>query len=206
MHTFYTQTLFVVALAHSFAGASGEGVVKLGDACGVDGADFLDDSFTANFRVSGGPGCSLGADQTNCYCSAVLGDADPLGEWIWQCNSVTPEAVPFGPASGKICPAEIPVPVGFNEDINPSCDSSSPTGQNGDPPCAYSDCETGGDFSAVCGCVDLTFGQGDNDAGDLQWFCLHSNCYCGSEPSSAPVLVAGMIPLVVLATAVTMWL
>lgn len=177
--------LVAVVLVFLIRASEAQDPVKIGDECGVNGADFLDDSFTGTYRVSGDAGCTIG-EETGCYCSPILGDADPLGEWIWQCTSESPDAVPFGPADGKICPAEMPVPLGFLEDVNPSCNSSNPTGQAGDPPCSYSDCDSGGNLTAVCGCVDLTFGQGPDEEGDLQWFCLHSTCECGAVPAPEP--------------------
>jgi hypothetical protein len=167
--------------------------IEIGDVvCGVDGADFLDDTFAGLWRVSGSPGCAMGS-ETDCYCSPILGDADPLGPWIWQCNSASSEVlVPFGPATGKVCPSEIPVPLGFNEAKNPECDTTiNPTGQLDDPPCEYSDCDSGGDFSAVCGCVDLTFGAGEANPGDLQWFCLHATCTCPTQSSASSLSFLG---------------
>lgn len=169
--------------------------IKIGDECGVDGRDFLDDAFTGEYRVSGAPGCSI-EGGTDCYCAPNYGSTVPVGQWVWGCNSVDPSEVPFGPNEGKVCPSEIPVPVGYNEDGNPPCDNTNPTGQAGDPPCAYSDCDQGGNFSAVCGCVDLSFGEGEDEPGDRQWFCLHATCHCGDETTSSSVSVFGMLSLI----------
>lgn len=182
--------------------------VETGELCGVNGADFLNDAFLGQWRVSGQEGCSIGNEQ-KCYCSPILGDSDPLGPWVWQCNEdatgpVQVPPVPFGPNknAGKICPATIPVPVGYDPDApenngkNPECSVDSPTGQAGDPPCVYDTCCEGGDLTAVCGCVDTTFGAGTVMDGDLQWFCLHSTCDCpsgtteGECPTSSPTTPA----------------
>ena len=203
---FWSAALLVVLLATTrTAGAQGTG-----DECGVDGSDFLNDEFTGEWAVSG-PGCTIGTSK-QCYCSPILGDADPLGEWVWQCNEnetgeLDVPLVPFGPATGKVCPDTIPVALGFdaeqNGGKNPACTVDNPTGQAGDPPCVYETCSTGGDLSAVCGCVDLTFGQGDTSEGDLQWFCLHSVCTCppsaatahNVDVSSVLVVVVGAVSL-----------
>jgi hypothetical protein len=55
-----------------------------------------------------------------------------------------------------------------------------PSGRYGDEVCGYSTCEEGGDYSAVCACVDLERVRGIEGAGQ-QWFCLHSKCGCGEE-------------------------
>lgn len=198
--------LVVLALAARTGTVVRANKIAIGDKCGVDGADFLDDSFTGEFRVAGGTsgGCTIGA-ETDCYCSPIIGDTDPLGEWIWQCNppssSTTDGAalpVPFGPAAGKTCPSEIPVPFGFDggEQQNPLCDIAvHPTGQENDPPCAYSDCAAnGGNQSAVCGCVDETFGQGGDEESNFRWYCLHATCHCGAtedESSAKTWMVVG---------------
>lgn len=183
-----TSLLFWTISAGAAAG------IKVGDECGVNGRDFLDDAFTGEYRVSGAPGCSIDG-ETDCYCAPDYGSDQPVGEWVWACNSVDPTEVPFGPIGNEVCPDEIPVPLGYmSETGNPRCDATNPTGQAGSPPCAYSDCDTGGDFSAVCGCVDLSFGQGSDEPGDLQWFCLHATCKC-----SGSVAVFGMLPLILAA-------
>ena len=44
--------------------------------------------------------------------------------------------------------------------------------------CPYSECDEGGDTSAVCACIDLAkYGLGEGE----EWFCLHSTCDCGDE-------------------------
>lgn len=178
--------------------------VKVGDECGVDGRDFLDDTFTGEYRVSGEPGCSFG-DESECFCAPDYGSPQPVGPWVWGCNSVNASEVPFGPGAGKVCPASIPVPVGYNEATNPPCDNTNPTGQQGDPPCVYNDCDSGGNFSAVCGCVDLSFGVGEDEENDLQWFCLHATCHCPPQPTSSSVTIAsGMLVIVLAASAAVM--
>ncbi len=64
--------------------------------------------------------------------------------------------------------------------------------------CPYSECDEGGDTSAICACIDLAkygFGEGE------EWFCLHSTCSCGdelgaTETSSAYADVLKALPLV----------
>ena len=180
----------VLLVASTFTAGASSGV-QIGDTCGVNGADFLDATFAGEFRVAGETGCTIDL-ATGCFCAPKIGDEDQLGEWIWQCNSQSPsqdeQLVPFGPAPGKICPSEIPVPVGYEGDINPLCNfTQHPTGQEDDPPCGYSDCDQGGNFSAVCGCVDLAFGKG-KEATDFQWYCLHASCHCGAAPSESSAM------------------
>eukprot|EP00536_Pseudo-nitzschia_multiseries_P000165 jgi/Psemu1/233351/estExt_Genewise1.C_30098 len=59
------------------------------------------------------------------------------------------------------------------------CDTSiHPTGRPGDEVCPYSDCDEGGDHSAICACVDLAkYGMGSG----TEWVCMHSTCSCGVE-------------------------
>jgi len=176
--------------------ASNSAGIKIGDQCGVDGRDFLDDTFTGEYRVSGAPGCSI-EGGTDCYCAPDYGNDQPVGPWVWACNSVDPTSVPFGPTGSKVCPDEIPVPESYSEDTNPLCNASNPTGQAGDPPCAYFDCDKGGNYSAICGCVDLSFGAGEVEQNDLQWFCLHATCHCGPDSSSNTLY--GVLPLILAA-------
>jgi hypothetical protein len=81
-----------------------------------------------------------------------------------------------------------------------ACDNSThPSGQGADdPPCGYSDCETGdaATYSAVCACIDpVRYGlrsSADNNGtggGGYQWHCLYSTCRCSD--STAPVVAAG---------------
>lgn len=155
--------------------------VSEGDPCGINGGDFLDDSFGGTNAVSG-PGCTLADGSTDCYCASIKGDENPFGEWVWQCNTPEETKVEFGPREGKECPAAIPVPKDYDF-AQPLCDTSiHPTGLAGDPSCPYHDCDEGGDMSAVCGCVDMAayqMGEG------MAWYCLHSTCssddgFCGT--------------------------
>jgi hypothetical protein len=205
------------------AAASSSGTpIMIGDTCGVDGSKVLANNFTGDYRVAGAPGCSIDL-QTDCYCSPKLGDTDQVGVWIWQCNSQSVDAadplVPFGPAINKTCPVDIPVPPGYTNSVKPYCDyGTNPTGQAGNPSCGYSNCERGGDFSAVCGCLDLTFGEG-KEPSDFQWRCLYSTCSCGaataaSSSSTAPLrpasvsfggMVVALVTMSILASALGAW-
>jgi hypothetical protein len=54
----------------------------------------------------------------------------------------------------------------------------NPTGQPGDEVCPYSDCDEGGDHSAICACIDLKkYGMGEG----TEWVCMHATCSCGEE-------------------------
>lgn len=74
--------------------------------------------------------------------------------------------------------------------------------------CPYSDCDEGGEYSAICACVDKSkYGLGEGE----EWFCLHSTCKCepvGEEAtegtSSASALFAGF-SLVAVGAAVAMF-
>lgn len=73
--------------------------------------------------------------------------------------------VAFGRADGKTCPITMPVPKGFDDvevfvpkqatAVMESNTTVNPTGQAGDEVCPDSDCDTGGDTSVICACVDL---------------------------------------------------
>jgi hypothetical protein len=154
------------------------------DYCGVDGEKFLDYNFTGNHNVAG-LGCTLG-NKTNCLCSIDYNDQSSLSPFIWQCGTVE-----FGPKGNKTCPATVPVvkPTGVNSidfsesmlGVSVTCDTAvNPTGYPGDEACGYSECEKGGDYSAICGCVD--FSQRDDvELKGVQWICLHSTCNCPED-------------------------
>jgi hypothetical protein len=181
--------------------AAANGAFKEGDECGVTAADFVNVDFSADYLVAGEEGCTIDG-KTQCYCAPNLTDGESQGTFQWQCGGT----VNFGPVEGKECPATVPVPK--NSDIlglvpkqsgDRSCDSSiNPTGRPGDEVCPYSECDEGGDTSAICACIDLAkygFGEGE------EWFCLHSTCSCGdelgaTETSSAYADVLKALPLV----------
>eukprot|EP00798_Chlamydomonas_sp_ICE-L_P008807 gene8807-33677_t len=160
-----------------------------GDECGIHGGDIFDGDNEAENLVSG-PGCTMEDGRSECYC-ASLKDSDPTGIWVWQCNIPGVTLVEFGPVAGKTCPDAIPVPKGkYDSELEyPSCDTDlHPTGLAGDPSCGYDDCSTGGDNTAVCGCVDRArYRIGEGQA----WYCLHSTCssedgYCGTSNDATP--------------------
>jgi len=173
-----------------------------GDACGVSSKDFLNYDYRSEYMVAGDTGCSLG-DDIGCFCAPNLSDSQSLGEWEWQCNDV----VNFGPVSSKICPDVVPVAKGLGklesvanrnraryleadkivsvgtesmqQKMRVACDTAiHPTGHPGDEVCPYSDCDEGGDHSAICACIDLDqYGMGVG----MEWVCMHSTCSCGEE-------------------------
>ncbi len=166
-----------------------------GDTCGVTSSKFLNYDYRSDFMVAGEAGCSLG-DDSGCFCAPNLNDGEALSEWQWQCNGV----VNFGPASSKTCPDLVPVPKGLGllesvsrgrslqadiaaigtesqqEKMSVACDTAiHPTGRPGDEVCPYSDCDEGGNHSAICACVDLAkYGIGDG----MEWVCMHATCSC----------------------------
>jgi hypothetical protein len=166
-----------------------------GDYCNVTSRDFLNANFSSVHTVAG-DGCTVvggGVDGSNntlssCYCAPVLNNNESLSDWTWQCG----DKVSFGPTNGKTCPAKVPVLPPFDNNINNTVAESAlgvgaycnltvhPSGRYGDEVCGYSTCEDGGDYSAVCACVDLERVRGIEGAGQ-QWFCLHSKCGCGEE-------------------------
>ena len=74
-------------------------------------------------------------------------------------------------ALAKTCPSTIPVERG--EGFDATCNITiHPTGNLGDPPCYYPECNEG--KTAVCGCVDFSLFGGDG----MFWACLHSGCEC----------------------------
>lgn len=181
-----TMRLLLPFLACTLAAASGDHGFHEGDTCGVKSSDFFNGYFVGDYLVAGAEGCTLADGQTGCYCAPDLTDGQSLGEWKWQCNGL----VAFGPADGKTCPSTIPVPKGYEDlEVVPkqattpvvACNTTvNPTGQEGDEVCPYSDCDTGGDTSAICACVDLA----KYDLGDgQQWICMHSTCSCEAKVS-----------------------
>lgn len=162
-------------------GAIGEALLQ-GDLCGVEGSNFLNESFVGSIAVAG-KGCAS-ANNTNCLCAPDFDYPDSSSEFTFQCNG----KVKFGPKNGKVCPTKVPVirrvgvgSIDFSEalvGVTVPCDTSiHPTGRPGDENCGYSECESGGSFSAICGCVDLGNRDG-NTTGGMQWVCLHSTCRC----------------------------
>lgn len=176
-----------------------------GDTCGVTSSNFLSYDYRSDYMVAGEAGCTLGND-TGCFCAPNLVDGDSLSEWQWQCNDV----VNFGPVTGKTCPDLVPVPKGLGllesvrtrnrerslqadkvaigtesqqQKMSVACDTAiHPTGRPGDEVCAYSDCDEGGDHSAICACVDLgKYGIGVG----MEWVCMHATCGCGEEETEA---------------------
>lgn len=154
---------------------------------------FLNYDYRSDFMVAGESGCTLGEDA-NCFCAPNLDDGQSLSEWQWQCNGV----VNFGPAvAEKTCPDKVPVAKGLGQleivrsrnlqigtetmqqKMSVSCDPSiHPTGRPGDEVCPYSDCDEGGNHSAICACVDLEkYGIGEG----TEWVCMHATCSCGAD-------------------------
>lgn len=74
--------------------------------------------------------------------------------------------------SGKECPLNPPILFG-DENSQIECNLNiHPTGNEGDPSCYYSNCDTGGDQTVMCGCVDYSlFSQIG-----AYWECLYSQC------------------------------
>lgn len=202
---------FALATIAGLVSVTTAATFKEGDSCGVYSANFTNDIFLGEYLVAGDKGCTLADGKEYCYCAPDLDDKNRLSPWKWQCNETKADF--FGPKNGKKCPIELPLPIpdGFvsptvkglvvSDDLsvyrdmtledqlnNPvACDPAiHPTGRPGDEVCSYSTCDDGGDFSAICGCVDLSRYPGKEDMG-TQWFCLKSTCSCGEEdtPSSS---------------------
>jgi hypothetical protein len=187
-HAHYTTFTFfplTMRLLLTFLTLTGASAFVEGDSCGVKSSDFFNGYFVGDYLVAGAEGCTLGDGQTECYCAPDLTDGQSLSEWKWQCNGV----VQFGPAEGKTCPDTIPAPKGYEdlqvvlkqavEQTPVECNvTQHPGGQQGDEVCPYSDCDAGGDTSAICACIDLAkynLGEGQ------QWVCMHSTCSCKAE-------------------------
>ena len=165
------------------------------DFCGIYGANALDDNYTGTHPVAG-LGCTLD-DKTHCLCSIDYNRPSERSPFIWQCGG----QVEFGPKGNKVCPDTVPVikPTGVDSmDFTESptlgvvveCDTKlHPSGYPGDELCGYSECESGGDSSAICACVDFT-GLVDANRTGMQWICLHSKCNC---PADVPVEDVGPI-------------
>mmetsp|Transcript_10459 Transcript_10459/g.23111 ORF Transcript_10459/g.23111 Transcript_10459/m.23111 type:complete len:242 (-) Transcript_10459:94-819(-) len=186
------------AITHAF---------RNGDTCGVTSKDFLNYDFSSDWMVAGNAGCTLG-DSTGCFCAPNLADGKSLGEWEWQCNNVVsfgpneslsktcPVMVPVDKDMGQLdFVGNVARALGAsssdnNEDnfLDPesqqqltgvSCDTAiHPTGRPGDEFCPYSNCDEGGDHSAICACIDReAYGIGEG----MEWVCMHATCSCGEN-------------------------
>jgi hypothetical protein len=181
--------------------------LEMGETCGVDGSGFLEPDFLGNVSVAG-KGCVSG-NNTNCLCAPDFDDKQSLSAFRWQCNG----DVEFGPKNGKVCPLTVPVikemgvaSINFSEamlGVPVPCNTTiHPTGRPGDEACGYSECESGGSYSAICGCVDLG-DRSEVNASGMQWICLHSTCGCSlTDPSLTSTTSASRsTPLVLAALA-----
>ena len=168
-------------------------------------SNFLNYDYRSDYMVAGETGCSLG-DDSGCFCAPNLTDGDALSEWEWQCNGVVnfgpitskicPDLVPVAKGLGLLESVDNRnrarslqadevgkiASVGtesMQQKIGVECDTSiHPTGRPGDEVCPYSDCDEGGDHSAICACVDLSkYGMGDG----MEWVCMHATCSCGEQ-------------------------
>ena len=160
--------------------------LKQGDICGITSADYFAENFTGPVAVSGN-GCAS-ENNTNCLCGFDF-NQEGEGPWKWQCNG----AVQFGPKNGKVCPEKVPVikrigvdSIEFDENstgLVPCNTTINPTGYPDDEGCEYSECESGGSYSAICGCDPM------GNAGE-HWVCLHATCACGLSDAAAPMTSA----------------
>jgi len=210
-----SDTLATMALAMSGNPTARTSAFQNGDACGVTSRDFLNYDFRSDWMVAGEAGCTLG-EETGCFCAPDLEDGESKGAWKWQCNNV----VNFGPhdPSVKSCPDVVPVgkdlgPLYFgrnraraletsgtdaadlpamNMQAGAACDTAiHPTGHPGDEVCPYSDCDEGGDHSAICACIDREqYGMGVG----MEWVCMHATCRCShvQEEAAGPEEAASL--------------
>jgi hypothetical protein len=162
--------------------------------------------YRSDYMVAGETGCSLG-DDSGCLCAPNLTDGKSLSEWEWQCNGVVnfgpatskicPDVVPVAKGLGLLESvvninrarslqadevkevASVGTESMQEKVIGVACDTSiHPTGRPGDEVCPYSDCDEGGDHSAICACVDLgKYGMGVG----MEWVCMHATCSCGEQ-------------------------
>ena len=178
-------SLFILAASSAHVSAA----FIEGDLCGVNMKNFLEDDFLGSYTVAGA-GCTLSDGAEQCFCAPDLQDAENLSEWKWQCG----EDVQFGPKNDKVCPNSVPIPKKYGVDsilfteallgVPVVCDLDiHPSGYPGDEVCAYSECEDGGEYSAICACVDLANVGGGNTG--TQWFCLHATCQCEASEEAA---------------------
>jgi hypothetical protein len=174
MAPFNSFLLVFAALLNVFVQRTGA-IVQEYDLCGVDGERVTDYNYTVEHNLAG-DGCTLG-NKTNCICSIDYSDqSSPLPPFKWLCGTVE-----FGPKGTKTCPPTVPVvkqirvdSPNFTEsmlDVTVPCNTTiHPTGYPGDESCGYSECESGGNFTALCGCVDFSQHQ-YNIADGVQWVC-----------------------------------
>lgn len=191
---FVKVTLALVAASSAAHAATTSTTFNEGDSCGVEMSNFLEDDFLGSYTVAG-TGCTLADGADTCFCAPDLQDGENLSQWKWQCG----DTVQFGPQNEKVCPASVPVPKQYGVDsiyfteamlgVPVACDPDiHPTGYPGDEVCAYSECEDGGEYSAICACVDLSERV---ENGGTQWFCLHATCQCEATAEEADVVGSG---------------
>eukprot|EP00588_Corethron_pennatum_P009352 CAMPEP_0194276280 /NCGR_PEP_ID=MMETSP0169-20130528/8908_1 /TAXON_ID=218684 /ORGANISM="Corethron pennatum, Strain L29A3" /LENGTH=243 /DNA_ID=CAMNT_0039019963 /DNA_START=64 /DNA_END=795 /DNA_ORIENTATION=+ len=195
-------TLATLAIAMSGNPTATTSAFQNGDACGVTSRDFLNYDFRSDWMVAGEAGCTLG-EETGCFCAPNLEDGQSKGPWEWQCDNVVnfgpneassktcPDVVPVAKDLGQLyfgrnraralessngdAEASLPAVAGMQAGVE--CDTAvHPTGHPGDEVCPYSDCDEGGDHSAICACVDREqYGMGKG----MEWVCMHATCSCG---------------------------
>ena len=152
-----------------------------------------------------GGGDTATEEESGCFCAPNLEDGQGLGEWQWQCNNIVnfgpnpesgkvcPSKVPVPKGLGELKwviksdrvleAGDAPVPVvasvgteSQQQKMSVPCNLDlHPTGRPGDEVCPYSDCDEGGEHSAICACIDLEkYGMGTG----TEWVCMHATCDC----------------------------
>merc|ERR1719491_1296354 len=152
-----------------------------------------------------GGGGDTATEESGCFCAPNLEDGQGLGEWEWQCNNIVnfgpnpesgkvcPSKVPVPKGLGELKwviksdrvleAGDLPVPVvasvgteSQQQKMSVPCNLDiHPTGRPGDEVCPYSDCDDGGEHSAICACIDLEkYGMGTG----TEWVCMHATCEC----------------------------
>jgi hypothetical protein len=136
--------------------------------------------------VNFGPNPSTGK-----VCPATVPVAKGLGEleFVMKMNRALQSD-----ASSEKDTSTTPAVVGIGTEsqlqkMSVSCNTTvHPTGQPGDEVCPYSDCDEGGDHSAICACLDLSkYGMGEGE----EWVCMHATCNCEDKSATNDIMDDG---------------
>jgi hypothetical protein len=134
--------------------------------------------------VNFGPNPSTGK-----VCPATVPVAKGLGEleFVMKKN----RALQSDAASSEKDPSTTTAVVGIGTEsqlqkMSVACNTTvHPTGQPGDEVCPYSDCDEGGDHSAICACLDLSkYGMGEGE----EWVCMHATCSCEDKSATHDIM------------------
>mmetsp|Transcript_49718 Transcript_49718/g.55412 ORF Transcript_49718/g.55412 Transcript_49718/m.55412 type:complete len:310 (+) Transcript_49718:81-1010(+) len=118
--------------------------------------------------------------ETGKVCPSKVPVPKGLGELKWVIKSDRARALEgVDEAADDAPPVPVVASVGTEsqqQQLSVPCNLDlHPTGRPGDEVCPYSDCDDGGEHSAICACIDLEkYGMGTG----TEWVCMHATCQC----------------------------